>query len=149
MPDTLSQPILLVEDSPEDFETTQRAFRRSGLKNPIFRCSDGDEALDFLHRRGNFADPDQTPRPGVILLDLNLPGTDGREVLAEIKADPSLQKIPVIVLTTSSDDRDIDACYRAGASSYIQKPVDLEGFMKAIERLNDYWFEVVILPKGN
>jgi CheY-like chemotaxis protein len=143
-----TQPILLVEDSPEDFETTQRAFRRSGLKNPIIRCSDGDEALDFLHRKGEFADPDKAPRPGVILLDLNLPGTDGREVLAEIKADPTLQQIPVIVLTTSSDDRDVDACYRAGASSYIQKPVDLEGFMKAIERLNDYWFEVVILPKG-
>ncbi len=147
MPET--QPILLVEDSPEDFETTQRAFRRSGLKNPIFRCADGDEALDFLHRRGGYADPDKAPRPGVILLDLNLPGTDGREVLSDIKADPALQQIPVIVLTTSSDDRDIDACYRAGASSYIQKPVDLDGFMKAIERLNDYWFEVVILPKGN
>lgn len=147
MPET--QPILLVEDSPEDFETTQRAFRRSGLKNPIIRCADGDEALDFLHRRGGFADPGKSPRPGVILLDLNLPGTDGREVLSEIKADPALQQIPVIVLTTSSDARDVDACYRAGASSYIQKPVDLEGFMKAIERLNDYWFEVVILPKGN
>ena len=144
-----TQPILLVEDSPEDFETTQRAFRRSGLKNPIIRCSDGDEALDFLHRRGGYADPAKSPRPGVILLDLNLPGTDGREVLSDIKADPALQQIPVIVLTTSSDDRDVDACYRAGASSYIQKPVDLEGFMKAIERLNDYWFEVVILPKGN
>lgn len=143
-----TQPILLVEDSPEDFETTERAFRRSGLKNPIFRCSDGDEALDFLHRRGGYADPDKAPRPGVILLDLNLPGTDGREVLSDIKADPALQQIPVIVLTTSNDDRDIDACYRAGASSYIQKPVDLEGFMKAIERLNDYWFEVVILPRG-
>ena len=146
MPET--QPILLVEDSPEDFETTQRAFRRSGLKNPIIRCADGDEALDFLHRRGGYADPAKSPRPGVILLDLNLPGTDGREVLSEIKANPALQQIPVIVLTTSSDERDVDACYRAGASSYIQKPVDLEGFMKAIERLNDYWFEVVILPKG-
>jgi CheY-like chemotaxis protein len=144
-----TQPILLVEDSPEDFETTQRAFRRSGLKNPIIRCADGDEALDFLHRRGDYADPDKSPRPGVILLDLNLPGTDGREVLSDIKADPALQQIPVIVLTTSNDDRDINACYRAGASSYIQKPVDMEGFMKAIERLNDYWFEVVILPKGN
>ncbi len=143
-----TQPILLVEDSPEDFETTQRAFRRSGLKNPIIRCADGDEALDFLHRRGGYADPDKSPRPGVILLDLNLPGTDGREVLSDIKADPTLQQIPVIVLTTSSDERDVDACYRAGASSYIQKPVDLEGFMKAIERLNDNWFEVVILPKG-
>ena len=112
MPDSPSQPILLVEDSPEDFETTQRAFRRSGLKNPIFRCSDGDDALDFLFRRGSYAD---VPRPGVILLDLNLPGTDGREVLAEIKADPQLRQIPVIVLTTSSDDRDISACYSAGA----------------------------------
>jgi CheY-like chemotaxis protein len=134
-----------VEDSPEDFETTQRAFRRSGLKNPILRCADGDEALDFLFQRGSHAD---SPRPGVILLDLNLPGTDGREVLSEIKANDDLKQIPVIVLTTSADERDVQACYQAGASSYIQKPVDVEGFMKAIERLNDYWFEVVILPKG-
>jgi len=147
VPETLNQPILLVEDSPEDYETTARAFRRSGLKNPIIRCADGEEALDYLHRRGGFADPQKAPRPGVILLDLNLPGTDGREVLAAVKADPNLKQIPVIVLTTSKDDRDVEACYRAGASSYIQKPVDLEGFMKAIERLNDYWFEVVILPK--
>ena len=147
MPEMLSQPILLVEDSPEDFETTERAFRRSGLKNPIYRCADGDEALDFLYRRGRYAAVDAAPRPGVILLDLNLPGTDGREVLSEIKNDPGLKQIPVIVLTTSKDERDIEVCYRCGANSYIQKPVDLDGFMKAIERLNDYWFEVVILPK--
>jgi CheY-like chemotaxis protein len=147
VPDIPSQPILLVEDSPEDYETTERAFRRAGLKNPIFRCADGDEALDFLHRRGRFTDPAKAPRPGVILLDLNLPGTDGREVLSEIKADPHLKQIPVIVLTTSRDDRDIEVCYRCGANSYIQKPVDIDGFMKAIERLNDYWFEVVILPR--
>jgi CheY-like chemotaxis protein len=145
--ETLSQPILLVEDSPEDFETTERAFRRSGLKNPIYRCADGDEALDFLHRRGQYSEPDKAPRPGVILLDLNLPGTDGREVLSEIKNDPDLKQIPVIVLTTSKDERDVEVCYRCGANSYIQKPVDLDGFMKAIERLNDYWFEVVILPR--
>jgi two-component system response regulator len=145
VPDSPNQPILLVEDSPEDYETTKRAFQRSGLKNPIVRCSDGDEALDFLFRRGRFVD---APRPGVVLLDLNLPGTDGREVLTEMKTDPELRQIPVIVLTTSSDDRDVSACYQAGASSYIQKPVDLEGFMRAIERLNDYWFEVVILPKA-
>jgi CheY-like chemotaxis protein len=148
VPETPSQPILLVEDSPEDFETTERAFRRAGLKNPIFRCADGDEALDFLHRRGRFADPAKAPRPGVILLDLNLPGTDGREVLSEIKDDPDLKQIPVIVLTTSTDDRDVEVCYRCGANSYIQKPVDIEGFMRAIERLNDYWFEVVILPRA-
>jgi CheY-like chemotaxis protein len=145
---TPSQPILLVEDSPEDFETTERAFRKSGLRNPIVRCADGDEALDYLFRRGAYTDPEKTPRPGVILLDLNLPGTDGREVLTELKADPILKQIPVVVLTTSKDERDVDACYKAGASSYIQKPVDLDGFIKAIERLNGYWFEVVILPKA-
>jgi CheY-like chemotaxis protein len=149
VPETLSQPILLIEDSPEDFETTERAFRRSGLKNPIYRCADGDEALDFLYRRGRYLDSDTAPRPGVILLDLNLPGTDGREVLAEIKRDSQLKQIPVIVLTTSKDERDVEACYRCGANSYIQKPVDLDGFMQAIERLNDYWFEVVILPRND
>ena len=145
---TPNQPILLVEDSPEDYEATVRAFQRSGLKNPIFRCEDGDEALDFLHHRGQYADVEQAPRPGVILLDLNLPGTDGREVLTEIKRDESLRHIPVIVLTTSNDDRDVEACYRAGANSYIQKPVDMEGFLRAIERLKGYWFEVVVLPRG-
>jgi CheY-like chemotaxis protein len=144
-----SQPILLVEDSPEDFEATLRAFRKSGLKNSVVRCEDGDEALDYLHRRGKYADPDSSPRPGVILLDLNLPGTDGRQVLSDVKTNESLRDIPVVVLTTSADERDISACYRAGANSYIQKPVDIDGFMKAIERLNGYWFEVVILPKGD
>ena len=148
MPKTPSQPILLVEDSPEDYEATLRAFRKSGLKNPVHRCEDGEEALDYLFRRGRYGDPASSPCPGVILLDLNLPGTDGRQVLAEIKGDENLKKIPVVVLTTSVDERDIDACYRAGANSYIQKPVDIDGFVKAIERLNGYWFEVVILPKG-
>jgi CheY-like chemotaxis protein len=143
-----SQPILLVEDSPEDYEATVRAFKRSGLQNPIFRCEDGDNALDFLYRRGRYSDPEQAPRPGVILLDLNLPGTDGREVLTEIKQDDELKQIPVIVLTTSNDARDVDSCYQAGANSYIQKPVDMEGFIQAIERLKGYWFEVVVLPQG-
>ncbi len=147
MSDTPNQSILLVEDSPEDYEATERAFRRAGLKNPIHRCSDGDEALDYLFRRGRYADPATSPKPGIVLLDLNLPGTDGREVLEEIKGNESLRCIPVIVLTTSSDERDIQACYSAGANSYVQKPVDLDGFMKAIERLKGYWFEVVILPR--
>jgi CheY-like chemotaxis protein len=147
MRDTPNQPILLVEDSPEDFEATERAFRKSGLKNPIYRCSDGDEALDYLYRRGAYTDPARSPRPGIILLDLNLPGTDGREVLEAVKKDDSLKLIPVIVLTTSADERDVEACYLAGANSYIQKPVDLDGFMKAIEHLNGFWFEVVILPR--
>jgi CheY-like chemotaxis protein len=146
---TPNQPILLVEDSPEDYEATVRAFNRSGLKNPIIRCEDGDTALDYLHRRGPYADPDSSPRPGVILLDLNLPGTDGREVLQDIKSHESLRHIPVIILTTSMDERDVEACYQAGANSYIQKPVDMDGFLRAIERLNGYWFEVVVLPRGD
>lgn len=143
------QTILLVEDSPEDFETTVRALRKTGLANPIQRCEDGDGALDYLRRLGNYAEAGAAPRPGIILLDLNLPGTDGREVLDLIKADPDLRQIPVIVLTTSSDERDVERSYAAGANSYIKKPVDLEGFMAAIQRLKDFWFETVIMPHTN
>ena len=141
------QSILLVEDSPEDYETTTRALRKAGLANPIVHCSDGDDALDFLRHQGRHAGAGRASRPGVILLDLNLPGTDGREVLAEVKGNDRLKQIPVIVLTTSTDDRDIQKCYLAGANSYIQKPVDLLGFIRAIQQLKDYWFEVVILPR--
>jgi CheY-like chemotaxis protein len=147
MVDWSNQPILIVEDSPEDFEATVRALKSSGLRNLLYRCSDGDEALDFLYRRGEYASADDAPRPGIILLDLNLPGTDGREVLEEIKQDPDLKKIPVVVLTTSTDERDIEACYEFGANSYIHKPVDLAGFVNAIQRLKDYWFQIVVFPK--
>lgn len=119
------------------------------MHNGIRHCQNGDEALDYLFRRNQFADPETSPRPGIILLDLNMPGTDGREVLAEIKKDVDLRTIPVIVLTTSTDERDIEACYAAGANSYVQKPVGLEGFMQAIQRLHDYWFEIVVYPKNN
>jgi CheY-like chemotaxis protein len=142
-----SQVILLVEDSAEDVEATVRALRKAGLANPIHHCADGDEALDFLRHGGRYAGGRDAPRPGVILLDLNLPGTDGREVLEAVKADDSLKSIPVIVLTTSTDERDVRRCYDAGANSYVKKPVDLDGFMEAIQRLSDYWFEVVILPR--
>jgi len=138
--------ILVVEDNPEDYETTRRAFAKAGMLNPMHRCKDGDEALDYLFRRGAYADAEKSPRPGMILLDLNLPGTDGRQVLAEIKADDGLRSIPVIVLTTSTDERDIQDCYRCGANSYMQKPVDLGGFMEAVQRLADFWIGVVILP---
>ena len=144
----MTLPILVVEDSPEDYETTVRGLKRAGFSNPVFRCEDGEDALNYLHMRGPYALPGQASRPGMILLDLNLPGTDGREVLVEIKSNPKLKAIPVIVLTTSRDERDINTCYEAGANSYIQKPVQLEEFMHAIERLKTYWFEVVILP-GN
>jgi len=144
---TPQQPILLIEDSKEDFEVTKRSFARSGLMNPLHHCTDGEEALDYVFRRGQYADPDCSPRPGLIMLDLNMPGTDGPEVLKALKQDVLLKKIPVIVLTTSSDNRDIDECYREGANSYIVKPVDLDGFMQAIQRLRAYWFEVVVIPK--
>ena len=126
------QVILVVEDSPEDFEATIRVLRRSGLANPIFRCSDGERALDFLFQRGEYSDPALgAPCPVWSLLDLNLPGTDGRDVLIEIKKNDRLKLIPVVVLTTSSDERDIERCYEAGANSYVKKPVDLGGFVSA------------------
>ena len=124
-----SQPILLVEDSAEDVEATLRALRRAGLANPIHHCADGDEALDYLRHSGRYADGRDAPVPGVILLDLNLPGTDGREVLEAVKRDSGLKAIPVIVLTTSSDERDVQRCYEAGANSYVKKPVDFDGFL--------------------
>lgn len=139
--------ILIVEDSPEDFEAMMRAFKKAGLRNPTARCEDGDEALDYLYQRGAHANTEVARRPALILLDLNLPGTDGRQVLETIKSDPELRSIPVVVLTTSRDPLDIEKCYSFGANSYIQKPVDLAGFVTALERLSDYWFEIVILPR--
>ena len=147
MTEPFGPPILVVDDSPEDYEATVRAFRKAGLRNPMLHCTTGDEALDLLHRRGAFAADGAAPRPAMILLDLNLPGTDGRAVLQEIKQTQQFSRIPVVVLTTSTDRRDVDACYAAGANSYVHKPVDLEGFMRAIELLSSYWFDVVILPK--
>lgn len=144
---TESNPILLIEDSPEDYETTIRSFAKAGVANAIYHCQDGGEAIDFLFHRGEYVDPASSPRPAVILLDLNMPGTGGREVLAQIKNDENLKAVPVIVLTTSNDHRDIDSCYRVGANSHIQKPVNLSKFIEAILRLSDYWFEIVILPK--
>jgi CheY-like chemotaxis protein len=138
--------ILLVEDSDVDYETVIRAFRKGSLDNPIIRCQDGDDALDYLHRRGAYTDPAQSPRPVLVLLDLNLPGTDGREVLEEMKQDPELKDIPVIVMTTSSDQRDVERCYRYGANSYVTKPVTFEGYLEAVKRLHMYWFETVLLP---
>lgn len=144
---TRPQVILVVEDSDDDYHATARAFKKAGLFNPVERCTNGDQALDYLFRRGDYADPAKSPKPGIILLDLNLPGTDGREVLHAVKQDPGLHKIPVIVLTTSAADQDIQRCYDYGANSYVQKPVDLQGFVAAMTRLKEYWFEVAVLPR--
>lgn len=137
--------LLIVEDSDDDYLFTKRAFGKAKLANPLVRCADGDQALDYVFRRNGFED---APRPQIILLDLNMPGTNGHQVLAEIKGDPDLARIPVIVLTTSDDPRDIERCYQAGANSYVQKPVDLEGFVAAMTRLKDYWFEIALLPEA-
>jgi CheY-like chemotaxis protein len=143
-----NQTILVVEDSPDDYAMIKRGFKKARMANPVYHCEDGEEALDFLFHKGDYAPPNNPPLPGIILLDLNLPGTDGHEVLNEIKNNPELKKIPIIVLTTSSDERDIEKSYRNGANSYITKPVTFSGFTEAIQRLKEYWFSIVILPKG-
>lgn len=144
---TASQSILLVEDNEDDFEATTRAFRRANLHNPIVWCRSGRDAIDFLKHEGAYKQGGEQSRPGIILLDLNMPGMDGRRTLELIKQDNRLKPIPVIVLTTSSDERDIEACYLAGANTYVQKPVTFEGLIEAIKRLKSYWFEIALLPK--
>lgn len=137
--------ILVIEDNCEDYETTVRAFRKAGVESAINRCNDGDEAIDYLLRRGDYAQRPDALLPTIILLDLNMPGTDGFEVLAIIKQDDSLKSIPVIILSTSASQNDIEFCYKAGANSYLEKPVDLEGFLNAIKRVKEYWLETVEL----
>jgi len=130
-------PILLVEDSPADVELTLRAFKRRKLSNPIAVARDGEEALDYIHRRGAFAGG--APVPGIILLDLRLPKVDGREVLRQIKSHGPYRHIPVVVLTTSAEDRDVKASYELGAASYIVKPVEFDKFVSVVERIDLYW----------
>ena len=144
---TEAQLILFIEDSDDDFFAAERAFMKAGLRNSIRRLTNGDQAVEYLFRRGEFSQPNTAPLPGIILLDLNLPGLDGRDVLRMIKADSNLRKIPVIVLTTSNAEKDIEQCYLDGANTYVQKPVELKDFILAITRLKDYWFEIAILPK--
>jgi len=139
-------PMLLVEDTPEDYEATVRAFRKAGLTNPIHRCTDGDDALDYLHQRGAYASAERAPRPSLILLDLNLPGTDGKEVLVEIKTNSDLRSIPVIMFSSSSDPRDIERCYAAGANSYVPKPMSVAGLFDTIVQLKEFWFRTALLP---
>lgn len=138
--------LLIVEDSEEDFDIVVRCLRRAGFSGNLARCTTGDGALDYLYRRAAYSDAALSPRPSMVLLDINLPGTDGRAVLAKMKSDPLLRTIPVIVLTTSRDARDIESSYQAGANSYLVKPGDIEGFASAMSRLREFWFEHAILP---
>jgi CheY-like chemotaxis protein len=138
--------ILLVEDNPADVRLTREALRRGRVANTLHVVDDGDKALAFLRREGEYAD---APRPGLVLLDLNLPGLDGRDVLAEVKADPSLRRVPVIVLTTSSAERDIAASYDLGANCFVSKPVALDEFLDVVRSFDAFWLTVVSLPDGD
>jgi CheY-like chemotaxis protein len=139
--------LLVVEDSDEDFEALSRIVDRiSTFDLLIYRCIDGDDALDFLNLDGKYRDLQNRPNPDLIFLDLNLPGTDGREVLATIKSAQNLKTIPVVVLSTSSDPKDIAACYQAGANSYMLKPMKFDKLRDTVQVLLDYWFKATILP---
>ncbi|MEM5296224.1 response regulator [Burkholderia sp. JPY481] len=135
--------ILLVEDSPTDVLMTREALEDQEVLNPLHVVQDGAEAMDFLHRSGRHHD---APRPGLIILDLNLPKKSGREVLEELKADPDLMSIPVIVLTTSRSEEDVAKTYGLHANCYVTKPVDFTMFVDVLRRINDFWFSVVTLP---
>jgi CheY-like chemotaxis protein len=139
-----TSPLLIVEDNPEDFASILRTVRKAGYDNPVTQCADGDEALDYLYHRGKFSDPSSAPRPCFILLDLNLPGTDGRDVLAEIKRDPGLSTIPVVIFTSSTEHRDVLQCYRAGANAYIQKPHELARYLATVTLLAQHWLGMVV-----
>lgn len=136
--------ILLVEDNAGDVRLTQEAFKDAKVHLDLYIASDGVEAMDFLHRRGPHA---ESPRPDLILLDLNLPRKDGREVLMEIKTDPWLKTIPVVVLTTSGSEEDIERSYELYANCYISKPVDMEGFLSVVRNIDDFWLSAVKLPR--
>ncbi|MDM8549056.1 response regulator [Desulfobacterales bacterium HSG2] len=137
--------ILLVEDSPGDIRLTQEALREEKMPCTLDVVRDGVEATAFLQREGEYAD---AARPDLILLDLNIPRKDGREVLAEIKADEKLKQIPVVVLTTSRSNEDIVRCYDLHANCYINKPVDFEEFISMVKSVGHFWFRVVKLPSG-
>lgn len=135
--------ILMVEDNPADVRLTVEAFRDAKVLNHMSVVGDGEEAMAFLRKEGKYA---VSPRPDLILLDLNLPKKDGREVLAEIKQDPALKRIPVVILTTSEDEKDILKAYDLHVNAYIRKPVDLDQFIKVVEAVEDFWLTVVKLP---
>jgi two-component system response regulator len=138
--------ILLVEDNLDDYEATLRSLKKSDITNPVHWCKGGQEALDYLNRAGRYTDDGAIRLPNLILLDLNMPGLDGRQVLERIKNDEKLKSIPVIILTTSSDSKDIERCYHTGASTYIQKPVKFDGLTETFRTMRDYWFGVALLP---
>jgi CheY-like chemotaxis protein len=139
--------ILMADDDPDDRQLTRDAFAQNRLANELHTVEDGEELLDYLHRRGRYENLKGKPLPGLILLDLNMPRKDGREALKEMKADPVLRRIPIVVLTTSKAEEDILRSYDLGVNSYVTKPVTFKSLVELIKVLGQYWFEVVELPR--
>lgn len=140
--------ILVADDDADDRMMIKDAFAESRLANPLHFVEDGEELMDYLHRRGKFSDPAKSPKPGLILLDLNMPRKDGREALKEIRADEALRRIPIVVLTTSKAEEDIYRTYDMGVNSYITKPVTFVSLVDIMKILATYWFEIVRLPES-
>ena len=140
--------IVLADDDPDDRQMTGEAFSENRLANQLHCVEDGEELMDYLHRRGRYEPMRTEPLPGLILLDLNMPRKDGREALKEIKADPNLRRIPIVVLTTSKAEEDILRSYDLGVNSYVTKPVTFKSLVELVKVLGRYWFEVVELPAG-
>ena len=138
--------ILVAEDDEDHYLLIREAFEQSGLPHEIFRVKDGEELMEYLRKEGAYADFPGAKMPGVILLDLNMPKKDGRQALREIRANPETRKIPVIVLTMSRADTDIDLCYNLGANSYISKPLSFAQLIAFVKAFDDYWFQTVVLP---
>jgi len=138
--------ILLADDDPDDRQLTRDAFAENRLVNMLHTVEDGEELMEYLRRQGRYSDQKNSPLPGLILLDLNMPRKDGREALKEIKADPELRRIPIVVLTTSKAEEDILRTYDLGVNSYVTKPVTFKSLVELIKVLGRYWFEVVELP---
>jgi CheY-like chemotaxis protein len=141
--------ILMADDSEDDRLMTREAMQESFVINSLVEVEDGEELMDYLHRRGEYAQTPPVPRPGLILLDLNMPRKSGKEVLEEIKADPILRRIPIVVLTTSDDEDDIEHCYDLGVSSFITKPVTFTALVEVMKAFGKYWIEIVAVPTAD
>ena len=139
-------PVLLVEDDPDDVEIAKRAFTKGRIANPLFVVRDGEEAMEFLCHTGRYARAETAPRPGLILLDLNLPRLDGRQVLRLIKEDPKLKRIPTVILTISDEEADIFDCYDHGANTYMTKPIEFDRFIQAVVAIGTYWLCFAEIP---
>ena len=138
--------VLLVEDNPAEQNLTRRSFHRSQIQADLRIVSDGEEALDYVFQRGSYQDPAKSPRPDIILLDLNLPKINGHKVLAAIKQDSKLATIPIIILTTSKKEDDVSLSYELGCNSFLIKPVDIDGFAAILQSVESYWLKLVVLP---